>query len=350
MTDTAITFPDSPADLLLEINRGLPKGIDWKEGAREYVKLAFSKKNEAAITSYALTKPMYRIKAGAGSDRALEEAVQYLYNFVNTVQLLKLRPGSRVMDVACGAGWMSHYLNRFGYKTFGFDIAPDFVALAKRRLLEDLYLSLSADDVEEMFDIIDVETTPLGEQHHNQYDAIILESCLHHFYDPISALSHLRECLSEDGVILLIEGENRMGEINKVYMDVMEGWKTIERPYERQQLTRILEFSGLKHFEFVGQVNGFFSPRDPIWGDATARLNDTAHFMNVSVCAKERKAIDRIFPNLSGRRRSVPPPASPPIASSAVLKDRTPLPMSSAVLGWRQIFQHARRRVRHYFE
>lgn len=350
MTDAARASSDSPADLLLEINRGLPKGIDWKEGAREYVKRAFDKKTESTITRYALTKPMYRLNPGDGADRALAEAIYYLYNFVNSVQLLKLKPGARVMDVACGAGWMSHYLNRFGYQTFGFDIASDFVALAKRRLLEDPYLSLSAADVEGMFEVIDIEASPLGKEHHNQYDAIILESCLHHFYDPISALSHLRECLSEDGVILLIEGENRMGEIDKIYMDVMEGWKTIERPYERQQLTRILEFSGLQHFEFVGQLNGYFSPKDAIWGEATTRLIEAARFMNVAVCAKERRAIDRVLPNLTNHRRPTPSPPPAPITSSTVPQDKTPIPTPSEVLGWRQIIQHAQRRVRHYFE
>jgi len=54
------------------------------------------------------------------------------YNFSNVVMLLQLSPTrSRVLDVACGGGWVSHFLMRLGYATFGFDIAPDFVELAR---------------------------------------------------------------------------------------------------------------------------------------------------------------------------------------------------------------------------
>jgi 2-polyprenyl-3-methyl-5-hydroxy-6-metoxy-1,4-benzoquinol methylase len=285
--------------LLDEINRDLPKGVDWKKGAREYVQLSFVKLNKDGITSYALTKPMNRLNP-ENAERSLEEAIAYLSNFVNVLKLLRLKPGANVMDVACGAGWMSHYFSRFGYKTFGFDIASDFVDLAKQRLTEDRHLGLSATDIDHMFATHDIEASRLPAEHHGKYDAIVLESCLHHFYNPISALGHLAECLSEIGVIMLIEGENRADKIRQEYMAQMNEYHTIERPYKRDELIRVLHASGLPHFEFLGQINGFFSPRDPIWGNATDRLRETERGMNLCIAARDPAAIDRVLPSLLG--------------------------------------------------
>jgi SAM-dependent methyltransferase len=286
----------SHKDLLDEINQDLPKGVDWKAGARRYVKAAFESSDEAVITRYALTKPMYALGKGPGSERGLEEAVRYLNNFVNMIGLLKLPGGSRFMDVASGPGWVSHYLRRFGYETFGFDISEDFVELAKRRIRDDASLGIPESDAAAMFAVHDIEDAPLSAEHDGQYDAILLESCLHHFYNPMAALTHLVRCLKPDGVVVLIEGENRTGPIREEWMSVMREYDTIERPYPREQLIRILEASGLPHSEFMGQINGLISPRDPIWGDATARLREAERHMNLAVCAKTEAALDRIFP------------------------------------------------------
>ncbi|MGY3621245.1 class I SAM-dependent methyltransferase [Bradyrhizobium sp. USDA 10063] len=301
--------------LLNEINRELPKGVDWKAGARTYVQEAIHASGAETIISFGLTKPMYRLNPGPDM-RGLEMALQYLFNFANVLKLLQLPAESRLMDVACGAGWMSHYLNRFGYRTFGFDISSDFIDLAKRRLKEDPYLKISAERIDGMFAVLDIETESLGREHLNNYDAIVLESCLHHFFDPIAALSNLAPCLRESGVIVLIEGENRTGEIKKVYLDEMEAFRTIERPYERSQLKEVLKAAGLPHFEFLGQLNGFFSVEDPIYGDATARLREVERGMNLCVCATNRAAIDRLLPNLCVPQSAPIPESDSPVPSA----------------------------------
>lgn len=281
-------------DLLDEINRDLPPGVDWKAGARAYVERARDVGGHAKVTSFGLTKPMCRIGPGEQGERWREQAVEYLFHFVNVLKLLRLPGGARIMDVACGAGWMSHYFARFGYRTFGFDIAADFIALAERRLAEDPHL-IHANST---FAVVDIEAEGPGRHHLGAYHAIVLESCLHHFYDPIAALRNLAPCLAESGVVVLLEGENRIGEIKPEYMTEMVRFHTIERPYERAQLIEIMTAAGLPHFEFLGQVNGLFSPRDSIFGDATARLAETERAMNLCVCAVNRAAIDRLLPQL----------------------------------------------------
>jgi hypothetical protein len=62
-----------------------------------------SRRYSGRIERYALTKPFYALPP-TGYERGLEEVVHYQFNFTNTIQLLGLPGGSRVLDVACGAG------------------------------------------------------------------------------------------------------------------------------------------------------------------------------------------------------------------------------------------------------
>jgi SAM-dependent methyltransferase len=284
---------DQASILLREINEELPKGVDWKAGAKRYLADIFTQEGDSGL--FSRTKPLNLVSHGV----ALEEAIQYLCNFTNTMKLLNLPAHSLVMDVACGPGWLCHFLSRLGYQTFGFDIADDFVKLAKRRLSEDPYLGFDSAKLDSMFMSHDIEESPLPNEHLGKYDAIILESCLHHFFNPISALKNISVCLKQDGVLLLIEGENRTGSVNPRWMQVMEDTDTIERPYRRDQLLRMLQLTDLRHVHFLGQINGYYSPKDPIWGDATARLNESERFMNIAICAKSFEPMKRILPFLN---------------------------------------------------
>lgn len=288
------------AALLAEINKDIPQGVDWKKGAETYVKQSLDAVGDArkGLEAYIYSKPMSLLTPDPEhAVHALEESIQYLYNFVNTIKLLNLPGGSTILDVACGGGWMSHYLRKFGYKTFGFDISEDFVAYARTRIRRDPDLMhLSDDEISASFAVHDIEAAPLPTTHSHRYDSIILESCLHHFVDPISALSNLAAALKPDGIIVIIEGENRHGEIRKEYMDVMRQFDTLERPYFRDHLYKALELAGLPAFETVGQVNGFYSPNDPMFGDQTKMLQLVADGKNLTVCAKSHKALARVLP------------------------------------------------------
>lgn len=50
----------------------------------------------------------------------------------NLTRLLGLRPGTRVLDVACGQGYFAHAFAAQGAEVIGMDISPELVALAKR--------------------------------------------------------------------------------------------------------------------------------------------------------------------------------------------------------------------------
>jgi SAM-dependent methyltransferase len=127
------------------------------------------------------------------------ESVGYLRNLSSALAFLQLRGGSRILDVGCGGGWVSHSLSKMGYRTFGIDISNDFIGLARKRLAADPWLGLTAEEAEARFAVHDIQAAPLPAQFNNSFDAIWLESCLHHLFDPISALTHLATALNDWG-------------------------------------------------------------------------------------------------------------------------------------------------------
>ena len=230
------TAPPSPAaELLAEINAEVPTGVDWRAGALRYVSAEFAKHGTEAMTRYLLSKPLAPVAPGGpGGGMALVEDVEYLLNFVNLIALLDLPGRARVLDVACGSGWVSHFLARMNYEAHGFDICPDMVELTKRRFREDPLLGTAgAGASEHRFFVLDAEREELPAALRGTFDAVVMESCIHHFLDPVSALSNIAAGLKEDGIAVVIEGENRRGPIRPEYLAVMREFDTLERPYTR---------------------------------------------------------------------------------------------------------------------
>ncbi len=62
-------------------------------------------------------------------DRNEEEAAFFIKNLV---QYLSPRPGSRMLDMACGTGRHARELARYGFRVTGIDISPENIAEARR--------------------------------------------------------------------------------------------------------------------------------------------------------------------------------------------------------------------------
>ncbi|WP_274629433.1 class I SAM-dependent methyltransferase [Arvimicrobium flavum] len=277
--------------LLKEINRDLPE-LDWKEGAREYLQSYFTKYDRSTVEHMSFAKPLLPITPEDPTG-SLIESVSYIANFSNAVRLLALPREARILDVACGGGWLSHWLSRLGYDVYGIDISADFIELARKRIERDphVYAAGAAE-----FEVLDIETTPLPASRQGSFDAVILESCLHHFFDPVTALEHIREGLKEGGVALIVEGENRQGPIRTEYLDVMLETRTLERPYSRETLLKALTMAGLGEVSFLGCIDGYISEHDPSRAQLLDLLNATTHGRNTCVAAADPTALRRIIP------------------------------------------------------
>ena len=285
----------SKDELMAVINRDIPQGVNWKEGARTYVASCFEKEGRGRVEAYSLNKP-FREVGVTDPQPAIEETVHYLRAFSNVLELLMPRHGARILDVACGAGWVSNYLSKMGYWTYGIDISEDFIDIARRRLSSDPTLGVSEQAAHARFAVVDIERDQLAPELRGSFDIIWLESCLHHFYDPIQALSNLQEALRPEGLLVLIEFENRSGAIKPENMRIMKEYDTLERSFSRTDLVSALQLSGFPNFEFLGSINGWFHPED----ERTVRLGnharESADSLNLAICAKSPAPLTTLFP------------------------------------------------------
>ena len=109
-----------------------------------------------------------------------------------TDRLLALRPGERVLDVACGNGGYSRHLAGQGAEVVAFDASPRFVELAKQRTTEQSdrisYLHIDGTDRAAML--------ALGER---AYDAAVCKMALMDMAATHPLVSTLAELLKPGG-------------------------------------------------------------------------------------------------------------------------------------------------------
>ena len=264
---------NSPEQLLEEINRELPKGVDWKAGARRYVRELVAR-GGPSFRQWHLTKPFLgELLAGAplhGDDSrsAVDAHVTYneLFGFLDVLRAADLPPGARVLDVACGPGWTSHYLGKMGYAVLGFDISDEMLEFARARVATEPFPPYPRAGLDVRFVNHDIEAEPLGGEAGEPYDLALLDSALHHFLDPVAALRHLGDSLRPDGLLAIIEDLHPEGvPLDPHNMAIMSRYHTLERPYTRSQMADILRLSGFEHHVFLCGVNGLvLDPDAPI--------------------------------------------------------------------------------------
>ena len=235
--------------LLEDINRYVPVGIDWKAGAISYLKDLIREKgihNEC----YHLIKPFL-----GGPD--FSPFFFEMYSFLNMCARLELPMKSSVLDVACGPGWVSHFMAKLGYRTFGFDISGDMIDAARKRIASDPFSTYCDAPLNAEFMIHDIEESPLPID--IQFDAAILGSALHHFHNPIRALRHIAKQLKPEGVLYINEGIAPEPDTPsfRQNLNLMTRYRTLERPYTREQLEKLLIVTGFQHYQFFDQINGY---------------------------------------------------------------------------------------------
>jgi len=72
-------------------------------------------------------------------DRGYEEAQQFMKNLT---AFLELEPGSRILDLACGKGRHSIFLNKLGYDVTGVDLSARSIEYAKKYENESLHFKV----------------------------------------------------------------------------------------------------------------------------------------------------------------------------------------------------------------
>jgi 2-polyprenyl-3-methyl-5-hydroxy-6-metoxy-1,4-benzoquinol methylase/glycosyltransferase involved in cell wall biosynthesis len=219
---------------------GKIEGIDYKRGAREYLD-----KLDEGRRHYLLTKPfdnLARRPAKYAGDGLDDETHRLFCDFANLTRALALPPGSKILDVGCGSGWLSEYLARLGYDVFGIDISPALVETARERLRRVPFPVDHETPPRCRFEAHDAEAAPLAET----FDAAVCYDSLHHFEDERAVLGNVSRMLRRGGLLFILEGESppENSEGERELIDTMREFATLESPFSRDYLKELLRESG----------------------------------------------------------------------------------------------------------
>ena len=208
--------------------------------------------------SHLYTKPFYTV-----GDAPSAAQIGYLHDVAHIVELLDLSGGSRILDVACGPGWLSEALYRFGYRVTGVDLSEDLLAIARERVRTVPFPPLDRDPSWARFLRLDVESeSPPG-----RFAGIVLYDCLHHFIDARGVLERLRELLVPGGRLVIKEGAmpEPGDEGESELLAETEELGTLEAPFEPDYLESLLREVGF------GDVERFVSLDEPLKRDRATR-------------------------------------------------------------------------------
>ena len=179
-----------------------------------------------------------------------DEAEQFITNLITNLQLdLK----SNILDLACGKGRHSIFLNKIGFKTMGVDLSPKSIAFAKK--FNNTNLRFEVRDMRKSFC-------------EDQFDAIFnLFTSFGYFEstENIKVLKAIENMLKKNGVFV-IDFMNT----NKVIRNLVnEETKFIDqinfrlkRAYENGNIVKTIDFTDKeKDFHFTEKVQALF-PED----------------------------------------------------------------------------------------
>ena len=270
------------------------KGIDYKRAAIEY-----PGKLDPERLHHLRTKPFYNLAHKLPKFRGTRgmdaETHREFCDFANIAVALELPPGARILDVACGSGWLSEYFARLGYDATGIDISPDLIRISEDRVRGLPYGVDHETPLRCRFLVHDVERAPLAEK----FDALVCYDAMHHFADEEAVARHLAAMLGVGGLLFILEGtkpaQDSAGEAELI--DVMERFETLESPFDAAYLRQILDANG---FAVVGDyvsVNALID-RDAL--DADGAIRPQLPAINYLLCKKV--SVDRPASSLSDSR------------------------------------------------
>jgi SAM-dependent methyltransferase len=256
-----------------------PAGIDFKQAAVDYLGRLSAERQH-----HLRTKPFYNLAnklpkfRGPGLDA---DAHRHFCDFANMAVALELPAGARIVDLACGSGWLAEYFARLGYEVTGVDISPELIAMAEERVRKVPYGADHETSLRCRFIAHDLEASPLAET----FDAAVCYDAMHHFDDEHAAVRHCAAMLRMGGMLFILEGDrpppHSAGEAE--LMEVMERFGTLESPFEPGYLAELLNENGLA---VVGDYLSFNTLIDRDALDPDGRVRVDAPAMNYLLCKK----------------------------------------------------------------
>jgi len=179
-----------------------------------------------------------------------DEAEQFITNLITNLQLdLK----SNILDLACGKGRHSIFLNKIGFKTMGVDLSPKSIAFAKK--FNNTNLRFEVRDMRKSFC-------------EDQFDAIFnLFTSFGYFEstENIKVLKAIENMLKKNGVFVIdFMNTNKVirNLVNEEIKFIDQINFRLKRAYENGNIVKTIDFTDKeKDFHFTEKVQALF-PED----------------------------------------------------------------------------------------
>jgi 2-polyprenyl-3-methyl-5-hydroxy-6-metoxy-1,4-benzoquinol methylase len=187
-------------------------------------------------------------------------ADKYLNGFVRLSRLfesLGVAPGSRILEMGCGSGWMAEFFALTGYNIVATTIAP-----TDETAVENRAAALRAKGVTSEFIF---KLTPMEEVDQivelNSFDAAYIHQALHHVFDWRAALRAALRTLKPGGWLIIADEPNTLHTFTSYRMGKLSG--THEIGLSRRQIIRCLREAGYQEVRTISP--GFDDRLHPLW-------------------------------------------------------------------------------------
>jgi SAM-dependent methyltransferase len=222
-------------------------------------------------------------------------STQFFHSFANILEILALPQRAKVLDVACGPGWLSEFMARSGYDVTGIDICPDMIEIARERVETIKFAPYEGQRLQARFQVGDPEVAGLGT---DIYHAAIFYDCLHHFTDPEATLKNIFQALKPGGKLYIQEGIKAApgSELERILVAEMRRFGTLEKPFSPAELFDLLKHVGFVAVQSFEAINLIVKRQ----GKAiTPRLADVpVPLTNTILARKPGGSYDSQFPNV----------------------------------------------------
>jgi ubiquinone/menaquinone biosynthesis C-methylase UbiE len=163
-----------------------------------------------------------------GSHKNVDQARRIL-------DLLQVKPGKRLADIACGLGYLADMAGERGLQTMGIDVSTIALQQARR---ENRHVGLFALSAAENL------PWPAGSM-----DYVACLGSLEHFIDPAAAVQEMTRVLKSDGrAALLVPNSHHIRAIYNVYKhgEILDDLQDYERYATRGEWERLFVDCGLQ--------------------------------------------------------------------------------------------------------
>lgn len=187
-------------------------------------------------------------------------ANKYLGGFVRLFRLVEsigVAPGSRLLELGCGSGWIAEFFALAGYNVVATTLAPsDEPAMESRAAA----VRAKRATTKLVFQLSPMETVDQAVEL-NSFDAVYVHQALHHVYDWKAALRAAFRTLKPGGWLIIADEPNVLHTFTSYRMGKLSG--TREIGMSRRQIIRCLRDSG---YQDVRAISPRFDDRlHPLW-------------------------------------------------------------------------------------